>query len=165
VISERGEIWNPNFSADGRTILYTAVGGGRLVMRTVPAKGGPPSFLLRGAFGMYSPDGRTIAYRRTSYDGGDITAMTSGRIWIADADGDDAHPLGHDFSWMSQIDPEALWPTWSPDGTRIAYQPLYSSPVKIVDVRTGRSRSLGEGTDPSWLDDQTLIVTGYARKR
>ena len=51
---------------------------------TVPATGGPKTLLLRldakhnhAAFGTYGPDG-TIAYRRTNYDGVDLTQMTDG---------------------------------------------------------------------------------------
>lgn len=166
VLDERGAIWNPNFSADGRTILYTAIGRRRLVMRTVPAGGGPRSFVRRGAFGVYSPDGRSIAFRRTIYNGTDVTRMTSGSMWIAGADGSHARALGHQSGWMSQIDPEALWPAWSPDGTAIAYRSLYNAPVTVIEVRTGRGRRVGEGSDdPSWLNDQTLIVEGYRRER
>ena len=59
---------------------------------------------------------------------------------------------------MSQIDPEALWPMWSPDGTRIAYQGLYDMPIKVVAVALGRGKPVAEGTDFSWFDDHTLIV-------
>ena len=52
------------------------------------------SDLIRGAFGAYSPDGTTIAYRRTSYDGSDATEMTSGSLWLADLDGSHAREIG-----------------------------------------------------------------------
>ena len=38
------------------------------------------------AFGSFGPDG-DIAYRRTQYDGVDITHMTSSAIWITDRHG------------------------------------------------------------------------------
>ena len=59
------------------------------------------------------------------------------------------------------MDPEALWPMWSPDGSMIAYQPLYKSPIKVIDVRFGQVRKVGNGADPSWLDDHTLIITDF----
>ena len=162
VIQERREIWAPNFSADGQTILYTAIREHRLTLRTVPSTGGPSSFLLTGAFGTYSPDGTTIAYRRTDFDGSDLTEMTSGTIWLVDADGTHARPVGHSCCSMSQIDTEALWPMWSPDGTKVAFQTLYMHPIKFVDVGLGRQRMVGEGADPSWLDDHTLIIEGFS---
>jgi Tol biopolymer transport system component len=161
VIREPREIGNPHVSPDGRPLLYPTLRHRRVVLRTVPATGGRSSFLMAGAFGTYSPDGTTIAYRKTGYDGVDVTQMTSGRVWLADADGTHPREIGHSCCWMSQIDPEALWPTWSPDGSRIAYQPLYGGPVKVVDVDRDRGRPVGEGEDPSWLDGHTLIVTGF----
>ena len=68
VLRDGDEIWFPNFSADGRTILYTTVRRRRMTLRTVAATGGRSSFLMPGAFGAYSPDGTTIAIevRRTT---------------------------------------------------------------------------------------------------
>jgi hypothetical protein len=65
---------------------------------------------------------------------------------------------------MSQVDPEALWPAWSPDGSKIAFERLISLGVAIVDVRTGAHRLLGEGTKPAWVDDHTLIIEDYVRR-
>jgi dipeptidyl aminopeptidase/acylaminoacyl peptidase len=162
LIHGRGWILDPNFSADGRTILYTSLRDDRATLRTIRSGGGVSSFLMRGAFGAYSPDGTTIAYRRTAFDGGAATEGTSGTIWLADADGSNARALGSSCCWMSQGDPFALWPMWSPDGKQIAYQPLIKSPVKVIDVGLGRTRPAGNGTYPSWLDDHTLIIEGFS---
>ena len=114
---------------------------------------------MHGAFGAYSPDGTTIAYRRSGYDGLDVTQMTSGALWLADADGTDSRRIGHTSGWMSQVDLEALWPAWSPDGTRVAFQPMFTSPVRVLDVRAERRTTSGaRACDPSWYDDHTLIV-------
>ena len=40
LVSERRPVWYPNFSPDGRTILYTTVRHRMLILRTVPADGG-----------------------------------------------------------------------------------------------------------------------------
>ena len=61
---------------------------------------------------------------------------------------------------MSQIDPEALWPMWSPDGTKIAYQPTFTSAIRVIDIGLDRAE-VGEGGDPSWLDDHTLIIADF----
>ena len=161
LVSERRPVWYPNFSGDGRTVLYTTVRHGALTLRTVSADGGPSTDVIRGAFGAYSPDGTTIAYRRTSFGGSDPTEMTSGSLWLADADGSHAHEIGRRAGWMSQIDPEALWPMWSPDGTKIAYQPTYKSAVRVIDIGLDRGSEIGDGIDPGWLNDHTLIIKDF----
>jgi TolB protein len=58
------------------------------------------------AFPSYSPDGSRIAFMRSA----DTT-----EIWVAAADGSEAHQLTHDMS-------PAQWaPKWSPDGRTIAF--------------------------------------------
>ena len=163
LIRERGPVWYPNFSPDGRTILYTTLRRWALTLRTVGVAGGPSSDLIRGAFGAYSPDGTTIAYRRTSYHGSDTTEMTSGSLWLAQADGSHAHEIGLRAGWMSQIDPEALWPIWSPNGTKIAYQPTFFAAIRVIDIGLDRGSKVAAGVDPSWLDDHTLIITDFHR--
>ena len=169
--SRLGRIWRPNFSPDGRRILFTLAAAGELDLWTVPATGGHPSPLLRlngrnqhAAFGVFGPDG-TIAYRRTGFDGAEITQMTEATVWLADADGKHRRPLRAGSGWMSQVDPEALWPTWSPDGTKIAFERLYNQPVAVFDLRTGLVIDRIVGADPTWLDSDTLIVEAYGEGR
>ena len=78
-----------------------------------------------------------------------------------DADGSHAREIGLSAGWMSQIDPEALWPMWSPNGTRIAYRPTFRSVVRVIDIGLDRGVAVGEGGDPSWLDDDTLIIAEF----
>jgi len=175
LVLSRGAIYHPNFGADGRTILFTRVPTGEpdsIGVYTVKASGNGPSISVPlphsrhtySVFATYSPDGRTIAFRKSQYQGTDPTEMTDGSVWLADADGDRARRLGREASWMSQVDPHSLWPVWSPDGRFIAYQRLYNSVVTVIDARTGRALKvrgggvLGAAASPSWFDDHTLIV-------
>ena len=168
VIRAAGLMWHPNFSPDGRTILFTRQRRGALELRTIPTSGGASTTLLRlssphtgVAFGTYGPDG-TIAYRKTQFDGVDVTEMTGGTaLWLVDADGSHPRSLKVGCCWMSQIDGEALWPMWSPDGSRVAFERLYSRGVIVVDVGTGRHRLIDEGTHPAWIDDHRLILEAY----
>jgi Tol biopolymer transport system component len=116
----------------------------------VPVTGGKSVLLVGGAGpGRLSPDGSTLAvlcgYR---LDGG---------LCIADADGTNLHVLVRSPSWA---------PTWSPDGTRIAYVNVENIPqatVFVVDVATGETTFVVEGNWPQWLDDHTLIINPVPR--
>jgi Tol biopolymer transport system component len=162
VISTYHEVWYPNFSGDGRTILFTKPYGGRLTLWTVPVTGGASTLLRGGAFGAYSPDGTLMAFRRSNSDGTDLIAMTDAGVYVARADGTHARPVLSGSAWMSQVDADALWPAWSPDGTRLAFQTLYGKRVTVVDVRTRRVTSTVQAGDPSWLDDDTLVMRWFA---
>ncbi len=156
-------IYHPNFSADGRAIVFTRIHRQSMHLWVVPAAGGraTPLPIRRAAFGSYSPTSPTIAYRRTDWDGSDVTEMTEGAIWLTDAEGTYQRQLTHSYSSMSQVDPTTLWPMWSPDGRRIAFEPLYGRGVKVVDVATGVVTWIGHGKRPSWLDNDTLIIEKY----
>jgi Tol biopolymer transport system component len=133
-----------------------------LTLSTVPVGGGQATRLFTrpspAAFGTYSPDGTAIVFRRTSFDGRDPIRMTSSGLWIADADGDNPRRLVRGSMSSSQINPEALWPVWSPDGTQIAYEPRYGGGVYVLNIRTWKKSVFGSGTEPSWLDNDTLIL-------
>ncbi len=51
-------------------------------------------------------------------------------------------------------------PSWSPDGTRIAFGHLGGTTerVDVLDLRTGRVRDLGNGYSPDWSPDGRRLV-------
>jgi Tol biopolymer transport system component len=156
----------PVFSADGRDILFTSDRGGRLHTWSVPAAGGRPTVTLPyAAFAAMSPDGTSIAYRRTSFDGITVTKMTNSHIFVANPDGRNEREIGAGGFSMSQIDPEGLWPSWSPDGSRIVFQRDATGLVQVADLATGYLTRVGEGGSPTWLDDDTIIVESFMRAR
>jgi dipeptidyl aminopeptidase/acylaminoacyl peptidase len=162
----RGEVYHATFRANGRRILFTRAVDGGLRHWTVRARGGGAHMLpLKwGGFGAYSPTNPVIAFRRTGYDGRDVTEMTNARVWFARADGTHVRSLGGAGGWMSQIDPQELWPAWSPDGTRIVHQRLYGLQIVVNDLRTGERLLIGVGAHPNWLDADTLIIEDFQRK-
>lgn len=152
-------------SNDGRKVAY-AVGTwtrGRLVV--ADADGRHARAITDSTAGWFntawSPDDRRIA----------ITRLDSTRalaVWVLDADGSNAHALA---SFPDSVG-RAQWPTWSPDGKRVAIQvgrydrndhTKDRSDIWVVDVASGRVTNLTPGESPwidetpSWSPDGTIV--------
>ena len=152
----------PQFSPDGASIVYWVNRGvdDRSAcwpcygVRIVPVTGGKSVLLVDNAIlGTLSPDGSTLAV-------GCGDRIDKG-LCIANADGTNPRLL---------VSGSAFGPTWSPDGTRIAYINLENESngrvfgrVFVVDVATGETTFVAEGTWPEWLDDHTLIIETVPR--
>jgi Tol biopolymer transport system component len=143
----------PHFSPDGASIVYEVNRGDGLGVRIVPVTGGKSVLLVGGGkndfqatLGTLSPDGSTLA---TSCWGPGLNG-----ICIAHAEGTNLRAL--------VSGPGVFGPRWSPDGTRIAYinakQPVGEYKIFVVDVATGKTTFVAEGTSHEWLDDHTLII-------
>jgi Tol biopolymer transport system component len=139
----------PQFSPDGASIIYEVDRGDGFSVRIVPVTGGKSVLLVGGGkndveawVGRFSPDGSTLA------------VGCSGRlegICIANADGTNLRTL---------VSGLLSGPSWSPDGTRIAYTDANTNAnrVLVVDVATGGTAFVAEGALEGWLDDHTLIL-------
>jgi tricorn protease len=155
---------NPVFSPDGSTIAYSAQWGDNLDVFTVPVTGGAPTRLTwhpgpDWAQG-FTPDGRAVLFASTR------AAFNSNRyvqLYTVPVQGgvEDQLPI-----------PTAARATYSPDGARIAYNPLpqlflhwkqyrggavaqiwlYSSKGHAVD-KIPQPASRANDTDPMWLGD------------
>ena len=146
--SDPGEELYPSLSPDGKWLVYAgeatgnrdiyllSVGGQNAIDLTAdsPVNDDQPAF---------SPDGEHIAFRSEREGGG---------IFVMGRTGEDVKRVTH----------AGYRPTWSPDGTEIAYATENvemnpedaegESQIWVADVRTGASRRLatGDGVLPSW---------------
>lgn len=105
--------YHPTWSPDGSTILFhsTSRSGGYADLYTVPVTGGTVTRLTdtpewREHFGAYSPNGQWIAF----------SSNRSGNwgVWVMPVTG------GEQILIVDNVGPESI-PSWSPDGTKIAF--------------------------------------------
>jgi len=141
----------PQFSPDGASIVYNVDRGLGWGVRIVPVTGGR-SFLLVGGQGT---DAEAVQAGEGTLrpHGATLAVGCFGRlegICIAHAQGNNLRAL--------VTGPSLFGPNWSPDGSRIAYYNGETEEVFVVDVATGESTVVAQGTSPEWLDDHTLIV-------
>jgi Tol biopolymer transport system component len=141
---------SPSFSPDGETVIFHRPRGPddnentRWDLWSVPVTGGQSTVVVRNAsMGVYSPDGRTLAYLDSPRG-----YWSSPRLVVADADGSDPRVLAEG----DRIE----FPRWSPDGTSIAYTD--GDAIHVVDVSTGENSSVARYGVVDWFDDDTLVV-------
>ena len=123
-------VWQPSFSPDGRSILFSmATENPRRAFRvdlwTVPAIGGTPTRLIQHAgYGSYSPNGDTIAYHRTSPQGGAYCGycwwVETGLVFAA-ADGSEELGVARGGTVAPPEVFEASAARWSPDGSMVLH--------------------------------------------
>jgi Tol biopolymer transport system component len=130
-------------TAQGR-ILFT---GTRPVVRGLfdidTSASAPPRALGDGQHYVWSPD-----YARLAYD-------WQGNVYVANSDGSNARLIA-----------PGLWPAWSGDGKRLAFErPSGSGPrIVIVDLDSGIETVIAAGSRPAWdpVRSRLAFVTSSA---
>jgi hypothetical protein len=149
----------PSWSADGKTIVYTATTRGQTEIHLVSADGSEDRTVhgeqAAGTFAIFSvelsPDGRKLLFDRGTDAGFDIFVMN--------VDGTDARPLtttGTDYN-----------PDWSPDGAKIAFtrqESAATSDIFVMNADGTKVRRLTDGAsgatnlNPQWAPDGSKIA-------
>jgi Tol biopolymer transport system component len=138
-------------SPDGTTVVYHLPRGKidntKYDLWTAPLSGGEPTLLRRNAgWPQYTADGSIVFIDKA------IPFYGHG-IWVMNGDGSNARPIVED--------PEEVltWPQVSPDGSEVAYG--HGGKIEVVTIdEPGSTVATGEVSDePTWFDDETLIVT------
>ena len=165
---------NPAFSPDGKTIAFSAQYDGNTDVYTVPLAGGAPARLTwhPGADTVqgFTPDGRSVLF--TSQRATFTTRYA--QLFTVPVQGgiEEALPI-----------PNASRATYSPDGLRIAYNPLAARFLQWKQYRGGTASRLwlysvkghavekipqpatrANDTDPMWMGDTVLLPVGPRRR-
>ena len=142
----------PDWSPNGLKIVYA---GPQARIWVMNADGTGQHPLTRNALGggvawapAWSPDGKRIAYE---FDGGTSPVDPTNEIWLMNADGSHHVRLTKNLLQDGQ-------PTWSPDGTWLAFASArpHPGPLHLWEMRpNGKglhrvSSSAGEEYQPSW---------------
>ena len=163
---------NPVFSPDGRTIAFSAQYDGNTDVFSVPLAGGAPTRLTwhPGADSVqsFTPDGRAVLFtsQRATFTGRYAQLFTV--------------PIGGGMEAQLPI-PNAARATYSPDGQRIAYNPIAGRYQQWKDYRGGTVQRLwlyntkghaiekvpqpaerSNDTDPMWIGDTVFFRSDRA---
>jgi WD40 repeat protein len=136
---------HPKWSPDGTRIAYVAWTGWEIGVMNSDGSN-PQSVVPRPGNGTYdavdwSPDGRRLVFSNPSSTAFSIKEA----IWIAN----------HDGSELKKLTNGSL-PSWSPDGTVIAFQ--RDGFIHLITPDGANEQKLASGTKPSWSPDGQKIV-------
>ncbi len=167
--SDEGVESNPVFSPDGEWIAFSAQYDGNTDVYLVSVQGGIPTRLTFHPYGdnvlSFTPDGKAVLF------GSARTTFTNRYAQLYTV------PITGGFPEKLDL-PNAFKATYSPDGTRLAYTPLYEAFRVWKNYRGGRVSTIwlytfsdhgtvmvpqpedrSNDTDPMWIGDTVYFLS------
>jgi Tol biopolymer transport system component len=152
LITSHGDGWEAQWSPDGKRVAFLVTGGSTASwLHVVKADGTHRHLLTRGVRGgglfsggfSWAPSGKRIVVARR---GGLFTVTTSGK------------PVLRRIKYDQGFEPPqgADQPTWSPDGTRIAFTEQGS--IAVIRPDGSHLHDLHDGHGPVWSPDGSRIA-------
>ncbi len=127
--------WSPAWSPDGEQIAFASDREGELRIFVMAADGSGVRRLTEiwGEYPAWSPDGGQVAF--ASYVGGTgPTGDPDYDIFVVNADGSGLRRLTEHPAYD-------MYPTWSPDGTQIAFESTRATPAEFEPPPRDRERT------------------------
>ena len=151
--TEAMDMWGAAIAPDGSRVVFAATaddGEGRApILFTNDSDGGEPDPFGTGSSPTFSPDGKRIAYITGSQGPG------RAQLWVANADGSDAHEIQAPSLIPGSIDEL----TWSPAGDRLALvDSLGASIFTVTPDGSGFATVISGGLGPVWSPDGSQIA-------
>jgi Tol biopolymer transport system component len=145
---------------DGKFVVAGTGQMPNMRMTRIPRDGGSATDLTDGSLPAFDPayskDGKRIAYAQMNAIPSQGTRPEL-QIWVMNADGSGKKQLSH---FKPDVDGNAQWPSWSPDGKWIAVQSgVYSQKredntahIWLINAETGEMKKLAAHDKP-YLDE------------
>ena len=141
-------------SPDGSRVAFTGTNG----LYVVDAEGGQPVRIAQqGEEPTFSPDGKQIAYLGSPRSGCCVPARRE-HVWVANADGTDAHEI---LAGEPALARGVSGLTWSPASDRIAMENTLEGHVAIYTFAPDGSdltKVIPGGANPYWSPDGSQIA-------
>jgi Tol biopolymer transport system component len=164
---------NPALSPDGRWIAFVSDRAGHSQIYVMPAGGGPAMALTEGTAEfhdpVWSPDGSRIAFASNRTGNGDVYVMDADGRNVVQVTGLGLRPEPPDIIGAGDTRQFEGSPTWSPDGTRIAFSGEIGENAEIFvmdadgsDVVQVTDDPAGDW-DPAWSPDGSWIAFHTSR--